>query len=1016
MIGKSHKETVLITPEIVSEEIISKFEAIFYEVLRRQLDVHNELDAILKKGPEFVTVKKLKKLVSLNPDARQYFYLEADKHSEKWLDFLFKNKFLDSIKKKPETVTQCSYSTPELNYLLRIVDKMPKKVVEIMVSVPISEDKFNPEVIDTFLGICGFLPAHALVNMVVKIRDDGWVKLMHGFNYWGDEFKTMFKTLEDAEKYDELLVLAEAVLVVKTKQVYNRANDDYGGNRFYFVAENLSYINVFQHLISVDDKNTEKALAIACRTMAAIIELGDYEQDKTLVFKVKTIPFLNRIDFFDITLETKDSRSNWISIKNLAASISYLVQRLFENNRDNKDFLIKFYDTYFRNMPDCRSMWRLQLYVMSLCPGVFQDELKQSFSRLFTVIEAGQNYQVILLGTEYKKALKKSFAIFDSNYQQAFIRHVFRYFEAIAQATKEDKHKDSAWQILSSICGHLTEQEKEKCETMFGEKCDPNFTPLVPRITGSAHYVLEIGAVSQEAFGEREICDVVEKLKYAWTPERLATLNTTNDHSKRINARGVGNQIECDIPKRLQDYLKNAHLFFDRDALNAQYTSSFFTGLKYAIKANKNSKHIDLDALINTINTIRISHKKSLIDLSDGWRGVKVEINQLLKTLINEIGKKINFDFDKYRDKLFDIIKYYLTVSDPELENETIKIVNQADEVLTTAINSIRGCAFEAFVAFVCQEKKQFLKTDAIKIKDDVKAMYEVVLKNETTCALRFMIGHYIPTVYFCDKDWICRLLKNLPPADKDKQHLYFALWEGYLNTILYEEIFFDSEFQKLYKQYYTSGFEKVNVNHIALAFIAYNKRFGFNDDLFKTFWSKHAESQADFIRVIGKAFILDSKQYENKASVKDRLKYLWEWVLEENASPQTLRAFGSWITADENLFEPIWLAKKVKETLEKTQGLLNDPKYLIDTIYSLAKASPTDTFEIARLFLLKGFVRNKKINIAFAHYDDWEKAFRIFYDSNKSDTEALINSLNHEGGCNFWGFKHILKNSNSCD
>lgn len=131
----------------------------------------------IKFNPE-----KIRDLIGLNFDARQYFFTKAN---ENWLDWLWNNGLLDVIKQKAEDPTRYGYRTPELNYLVRMAEKKPKEVADIMLSVVISKDNFNPEVIDQFLRICSSLPAEQLARIVPKIRDEGWVQLMSIFNQWG---------------------------------------------------------------------------------------------------------------------------------------------------------------------------------------------------------------------------------------------------------------------------------------------------------------------------------------------------------------------------------------------------------------------------------------------------------------------------------------------------------------------------------------------------------------------------------------------------------------------------------------------------------------------------------------------------------------------------------------------------------------------------------------------------------------------------------------------------------------
>ena len=93
----------------------------------------------------------------------------------------------------------------------------------------------NPEVIDQFLRICIELPPKQLTRIVPKIRQENWVKLMAAYNEWGFEYKKMLRTLADAKDYKSILVLAEAVLSVRTGEESGQTSRCFlSDNPFYF--------------------------------------------------------------------------------------------------------------------------------------------------------------------------------------------------------------------------------------------------------------------------------------------------------------------------------------------------------------------------------------------------------------------------------------------------------------------------------------------------------------------------------------------------------------------------------------------------------------------------------------------------------------------------------------------------------------------------------------------------------------------------------------------------------------
>jgi len=998
-----------------------------------------------KKTQQQLRKQKIQELIGVNPDARQYFFYKAD---ERWLDWLWDNGFLDTIKEKAEDSTRYGYQMPELNYLVRIAGRKPKQVVDIILTVPISKENFNPEVIDQFSRICSALPAEQLARIVSKIRDDRWGRLMSSFDRWGFEYEKMFEILAVAKDYKSILILAEAVLSVRTKEEIKETSRGFSSdNPFYF--NNLSYTKVFENLIAIDDENAEQALELATKVMEKIMLLGD-KAESNEVFPVREIFYLSDVDFFSLGPSDKKRLSYRDDVRELAATIKVLTQRLIEKRCDELESVCKIYKKYIKTLPENRSMWRLRLFVLGLYPKAFQDELKQSFSRLFKVIKAGKPYYEIESGTEYKKALKKSFGMLNGDYQREYVKNIFKYFGKSFEDKKEEQwHKRDGWQILSSICEYLTEEEHKDCEKIFGKKCDSAFEPepSVGKIRGG--WVKPRGPITHEEFNKLPIAEIAKKLMSEWTPESLRKQNTSDDFLNPLNAEGAGELLRADIAKRLQEYIQNAKLFFERGVLDEHYTYSFFQGVQEAIRVDRSkAANIQWDRLIELLITIKKSGEAEVFNYKareqgtlnawlSSWTGMHSAITHVIQELLNEQDGKIVIDFSKYREKLFEVIKYLLVYPDPKPEDEkletaTMKTKSPGDEnylvsdPFSMAINTVRGRAFQAFLLFVYQDSKKFSKEESPKISSDVKELYETVLKDEKTRALMFMFGYYLPSFYFQDKKWIQGLLVQIFPKEAGKKHLYTAAWEGYLSTDLYKELFFDPHIQKLYEQglalteaeylkqkHFKEPDERIAI-HLALAFIHFSE-FGFEHDLFKKFWStKNLKRHKEFISFIGRHSISREAVAEwikyNKVDI-EKIKKFWDWTL-EHCDADELTGFGFWINVERGALDIKWLARRVRKTLEKTKGYVDWEYGLMRSLAAFAKEAPEDTLAILRAHLLEEVAKHEPI-ITWLHMDN--EVFNVFKElyknkATKEGVRALINDLLPYRNGLFWGLKSVLE------
>lgn len=1008
----------------------------------KQLELHKKIDDILQNKPTDIKKEEIFSLISKNNDAKRYFFFRAN---ENWLDWLWNNEFLDIIKTKPDDSTTYGYGTPEINYLTEMVIKIPEKVTQIILSdnTATTKEKFRPELIDQFLRMCDSLQANQLALVVSKIHEQKWVRLMSKFNHFGFEYEKMFKVLSDAKDYKSLLLLAETALDVREKEDLKKTSLGFStDNPFYF--NDLSYTKVFEYLENISDEYVEKALDLVIKTMTKIVLLSG-KSDKEGIFPVQETYYLFDVDFFSLNLNQGNHFSSRDDVRELAAVIKILVDKLIGEHCAKNDDIKKIYNQYIESLPQSRTMWRLRLYVLSLCPESFKEELTKAFFKLFN--KNVKNYTDIISGTEYEGALKRGFSVLTEEDKRKYVKNIIEYF-----SEREKKDPDQKWHIrygsdlLSMIIDHLNKEEEKQIKDA-GFTLNPDHKPE-PSIIGPtmASTVISQGILTQDEFGKTPIIEIINKLKDEWAPSKLREkFGNADDFNRPHNAEGIGGQIQKDISVRCQEYVNNADKFFVRDIIHQQYLYSFLRGIEDFIKKDKSSaEKIDWKGLIKLFLNIKNSsekksfeNKKEEIDFHDGWLSnwttVHDAMTDVLQLLIKEDeGYKTIIDFKIYRDNLFTILSYLLKYLDPKPEDEEIKTAtsttdNQVTDPFTMAINSVRGRAFQGLMFFIYPDGRNSEDKNKVDIKKDVKDLYEEVLGRENTKALMFMFGHYLPSFYFRDIKWMQGLLPKIFPREVEKKYLYLAAWEGYLANNLYQEIFFSPNFQELYeyalsvdiddsgRRYFRDPDQGIAV-HFALAFVYYEK-FDLNHPLFKAFWEKKdPELHSQFTSFIGRSFISGDNTDINEFLKKEprgiqRIKEFWDWLLTNYNEPKPFTEFGFWFSFKKSIFEPVWLAEHIRKTLEKAKGVTTWDYGLTESVVELSKAAPKEMALVARLHFLEGQVKNPQKNFPFRVEREWIEAFKILY--NNSDTKeeiyTLIDDLIREGGSSFWILKSVL-------
>ena len=975
--------------------------------------------------PAALEKERLQELLQINLDARRYFYHKSD---ERWLDWLWRNGFLNVLEEEDPPLD--GFRTPELDYLLRMAEKRPAQVVDIMLAIPISTDVRSQEVVYGFLRICRALPADQLARVVEKIRAERWVPMMEEFDHLDFLYEEMVDKLADAKDFKNFLLLAEAVLAVRPGEETGDAS------RFRdspFHLEHLGRTKLFEQLATVDPEYAEHALALTTSKLAEIMA----ESDQFLLFEV---------DFF--TLEPGQIDGLQEDARELAVAVKTLAVRLIGERCAESKEVRRIYREYLASLPDSRVIWRFRFYVLSLCPQAFKDDLRSALFRLFEV----EQYREIASGAEYEKALQKGFPVLSDNDKQDYVQRVIRKFSKLHEYRK---YKGSI--ILSMILPYFDENPALKKQVEdAGFQLYPDYEPR-PGVDlgagGEGGFISPRGPIQKEEFGRLTVVEIAGKLRQEWTPGELNAQNSEADFHNPLNAQGMGDLLKDDIPVRLSEYVESAGLFFERGVLDQHYTYSYLMGIQEAIKNDRaDASEVEWDGVIELFTTMknfgeRVQLERGPRELTGlyasswlaNWDAVHSAMADVLRELLAEQDGLTPVDFGRYRDRILEIAGYLLSYPDPSPADEQVEtaqiLSGSANETnysvidpFTMAINSVRGRAYQAFVQFVFQDGRKFNEDIEEQISDDVKALYENVLRKENTRALMFLYGHYLPSFYFGDRDWIRKLLPRIFDQEPAQKHLYTAAWEGYLANRLYGAMFFDPEIQFLYQRALdlTDGdfsrqqkhFKRPDegiAQHLALAFMHY-EAFGFDHQLFKAFWKNDSPKQhAHFVNFIGRSFISRDKaeeSFEFSREVKSRLRELWDRLLKKSEEREVYKEFGFWINLDKGIFELAWLAKRVRETLERANGFLRWDNGLVEVSPQLAQAAPEDMLEIVRLYLHEGGVRGKNQQVLWLWDSDnkWIEAFETLYrnPSTRAGTAALINRLIHEGGRAFWQLKRI--------
>lgn len=1011
--------------DAIFEQLIALLENIWAESLPQQISIHKKVDTLLAGRPEDLDKNELIVLLDLNPDAKLYFYAKAD---VSWLDWLWTNGFLDGIKAKRPEIGR----SPELAYLVSLSEKAPNRAVDIMLAIPIAPQSYSPDVLERFLWICRTLPAAELARIIPKICQENWIPLLGGGNRWF-EYEKVFKTLFEAKDFKNVLLLAKSLLTIRERTELEQKASSYKHETPFCFAD-LAETKVFEYLARLDPKLAKETLGLSLETLAQVVGLSRTTGDTSPFIKNERFPFYD-VDFFTLEPGKHKIPSYREEVTELAALLKVLTDRSM-SVADTPEAKQAIY-AQIASLPESVVTWRFRFYTLTLAADALKPQIKEA---LFKIFDSEEYYNHLTLGAEYEKLLLAGFQYLPDADKRLYVQNCLT-------SCKPEKHGSP---IFTMIWPHLTEEDRNKAVAA-------NFTPLPdykphPSIGESrGGWVSPKAPISEDEFGRLPIVEIAKRLRTDWIPDKLKALRKDADYLTPINPEGIGEALKLDFLKRPQEYLDNAQLFFDRAEVSPHYTYAFFRAISDGFQKDAtNPGKLQWDNLISLFLAIKKSAEEKPLEPSDGtrdsfdweagWNPVHAALTDITKALLYPKNGKYRIEFATFRLQLLEILSYLLNDPDPEVkdeEAETAKLKSKSpgdneyliSDPLTTAINSVRGRAFEGLVDFARLDWGTFPAEAKIKIAPDVKQLYSDILVKENTRALMCMYGHHLSLFYYGDKDWITAILPKIFPTDEGKKHLYLAAWEGYLANNLSGDMFCDDNFQELYRRgltikgnedpgrkFFKDPEEGIAV-HLALAYAHYDE-FGLDHSLFKDFWAKgDSAQQSKFIGFIGSHIFRKNK--DGKEFIRDnpktleKIKSLWDWLLKNHENPEPFKKFGTWVHHEELFFDPVWLASHLKDTITKSGGILEWDYELSQALPFLAKEAPTDTIHIAKLFYLDG-VKGDNDRRHFLHWDDkCQKTLTNLYacHSTRSETTDLINALVKQG---FWKLKDIVKENNS--
>ncbi len=966
----------------------------------KQINLHKKIDTFVEAGVAVTDVSVACSLINENFDARDYFY---DQVGAEWIDWLHRNGFFAVLNEQAKDPTRYSFSMPELNYLERVVADKPQAVVAILLEIDCVEN-FNPEVVDRSIRISERLSGDLLAQMVEKMHRENWVHLMRGFNFQSYAYTDIIKRLKEEQNTASLILVADTILTLQEERDTSYSSP--------FILHTIGDQSIFEALTSVEkEADLVNVHTFLITKLAAIIGSKEGEDAENRMFPIEESFYLFNVDLFTHCLTEQYSSSYHEDIENLVAALVVVTRKLFEGRCDREEPLRNSYAHLSKSLSESRTGWRLRLFTASLCPELFKEELHAMFNRLFEVMSEEKSYYEIESGTEYKKALRASWSALSDEFKQAYIQRIFEYFDPSACDDEKLKeyHTRDALRILKMIEQDVDDTEVRK---VFGRSLkDEKSTEPEPIIThGFAGAVVDRSPI---VISDQDVAAIPALLRTELRPEAIETKYKDDPFHNPRNVEGVGTALRKDVEERLEAYLSHISEFFAPNEIHPHYLYSVLYGIETAMRDKKTfSEDLwkRLFALIEQIEqTELVDIEESKRSFLGNWSSVHRAGANVMK---HALGKDVLSDdvFVKYRERILAVIASLLQSDDPQPEFETEKY----GDLLSIAINHTRGVAYQAFM--------QFLYRDGEELEDDAREVLNNLIQTNRSFSTWSIIGQYVPSVYFRDPDWVTSMLPTIFTLDKPEQ--FFAVWEGYIVSSVYHEVF------RIMEPYYAFALgvtadryprqERSRVDldeaigvHLGLAYTHFEEVTLDHLLILKLWQEADAQKQQKFIAHLGRRVISSNLIKPDQKQVK-KLIELWDWLLAKqkgDIAPEVYGEFGLWIRGKggADIVDTAELAQRFATLLELSEGRLDYEYHLQEKLPDLATANADATVQILRNLLLGEY--SKLSQNAWIRSDVASvEVFSVLYASKPKETTDLINQLLEEKGRVFWKLKKVVQ------
>ncbi|MEK7556022.1 MAG: hypothetical protein AAB523_01905 [Patescibacteria group bacterium] len=956
------------------EARVWKYEDLLYQILveRTFFDGITEIDKLLTiENPTSDDISNLTKCISKS-EHRRYFFQRCD--NPNWLEHL---KSINTFSSPQEPLREGGYIRfivwPESQYLLRIADKKPQEVFDIIKDLKST----NQSVLDDFVGAAIKSPPEIAEQYVDLICKDKWIQNSYNL-LLPDKVADLMDLLAGAGKTKTALKLARILFDTKVDppiKTSDNPDDPLSIIRHdakpHFDAWRLGEI-VKKKLAGLEEKDPVGLFSIFATTLRQAIELEGRINPEDSFYEYSHIWRPNLLS----------ARLNREDAKNIL--LDGLVN-LIENNKGDETVLREF--VVILRTHSWALFRRIEILTYSTNPNPFAKEIEEILSDKKIIIAYNLRREYLpLLGKEYSKLSK--------NAKDTILKIIEQGpdFKKNDNLTDEQFTRVQAdWKglYLKPIKDQLPQKEvKEYGEIVkkYGESVD-----------NDGEIVTWDGGQSPISSEELSVLSAEDTLQY------FVDYKIPDDPFARHSSGGLGMVFSGLVAENPEKYVLVAESFFVK-----KIRPIFFYHLTHGLKdALQKGKSFDWVSIINIYYKILVENTR----VSEPANNDEQDWNAVQRAVADFLGHALGKDTCNIpmslREKVWAIILNLSEDPEPTPADEQRDGEGGLDP-MTLAINTTRGEAIHAVVNYGLWVARNLEdKSVEVKMPPEMTALLDkhLDIKQDPSLAIRSVYGWRLPNLFYLNEPWLKANKEKIFPKTEPKYLL--ASWEGYLANNVIKELF-----TLLKQEYYDfiphigtvekKGYRGADVEqrfpqHVMVIYVNEFEHDNFVNHFFKVATPK---ARAEAINFAGRVILRDLSGFSNKDEVKKRLCDLWDKRIslpQEEVSEEELQEFGWWFKVSP--FKRKDTLVRMIKTLGFVKSKIDVPYEIVEELKSYAIEFPVETIKILDLL-----VKPKRETYEYLYKkDEYKEVIKLVKSTGneeaKKDADVLINYLMSEAG-----------------